>query len=321
MMRSAFFRAPLLAALALALAACQDADSDILGPSAESAAFAKGGNGGGGNGGGSAAVRIAFSVEGRDARIHTINPDGTDYATIPNTEQGTDPSWSPDRKKIAFAIPSGPDAGLYVIGTNGKRRTRLYAGPAGAPAWSRDGSRIAFHAHVGNGTHLFVVNANGTNLQQATAVGTANTHPSWSADGRIVFHSNRTAGVGLWVLSADGNQRTLALQCGYTCASPSWSPLPGDERIAYARHEQGTPQVSAIGFINADGTGGGTILYWTVHETADLKPDWSPDATQLVFNSAAMGGVRQLVVVNANGTEPYRVTTTSAYETAAAWSR
>src|SRR5690606_25907957 len=98
-----------------------------------------------------------------NAGIHTMNADGSGYAAVPNTGGGTDPAWSPDRKKLAFAVPSGAEAGIYVTTPKGTRVTRLYAGPAGAPAWSPDGSRIAFHADVAGGRHLFVMDADGSN--------------------------------------------------------------------------------------------------------------------------------------------------------------
>ena len=312
--------APLLLLLTLGLGACADGDTDPLGPAAdvEPPAFARGGNGGKPKGG-PTTIRIAFSLEGAGGRIQTVNADGSGYSAIANTEGGTDPAWSPDRKKLAFAIPSGPEAGLYVIGANGRQRVRVFTGAAGGPAWSPDGTRIVFHASVAGGTHLFFVNADGTSLQQATAVGTVNSDPSWSPEGlRIVWFSNRSDGAGLWRMRADGTYRTRIRSC-YYCASPVWSPVAGDERIAFSEYHDGTIASVNIAIIGSNGSNYQSIAYGTAHGVADLQPSWSPDATQLVFNSGMQGGGRDLYVVDADGSDVRRIAATAAHEAAPAW--
>lgn len=312
-------RAPLLAMLLLSLAACRETDAEIMAPEIEPQ-LAKGGNGGHNAAG--TGIKIAFAVP--SLGIHTVSPDGSGYAVVPNTQNGTDPAWSPDRRKLAFTIPSGSAAGLYVVNPNGTQRTRLYTGAAGGAAWSPDGSRIAFHAVTANGTHVFVVNANGTNLQQATAVGSLNNYPTWSGDGsRMAFFSNRYPGAGIWVMNANGTDRRRVRQCTY-CSTPTWSPVPGDQRIAYNVWNDGTLVTAAIAVVNADGSLPGEndqVLYSPSHGTTELHPSWSPDAARFVFNSGMLGGGRELISANTNGTGVQRITNTAAQESAAAWAR
>lgn len=305
---------------ALALAACQDADTDLLGPPAgDDLAAAVNSAGGNARKGGPSAPRIAFAVAG--SGIFTMNADGTGYTAVPNTTGGTDPAWSPDRRKIAFTIPSGPEAGLYVIGATGSQKTRLRAGPAGAPAWSPDGAKIAFHASVAGGTHLFVVNGNGTNLQQATAVGTVNRDPAWSPSGdRMVFYSNRSPGAGIWLMNSNGTNRRRINSCS-SCGSPAWSPVMGDERIVFSHWYDGTVPTAGLRIITSIGGEGLNIVYGTAHASTDLKPTWSPDGSQLVFASAMLGGPRDLVRVEADGTGAARLVATSSVENAPAWAR
>jgi TolB protein len=314
-------RAVLTLLLALPLGACQD-DRDVLGiDGAPDLAAARGGNGQGG--GGSNGPKIAFAV--LNDRIHTIDEDGSGYSALSNTEGGTDPAWSPDRRKLAFAIPTGSSAGLYVVSVRGGRRTQLHAGVVGGPAWSPDGTKIAFHATVGAETHIFVVDATGANLAQATAVGTVNSHPTWSGDGtQIAWFSNRAPTTGIWAMAANGTNRRLVKACTY-CSTPTWSPVPGDPRIAYNTWYDGTIPTAAIHVVNQDGTlpypGPDVLANSTAHGTSELHPSWSPDGTKLIFNSGTLGGGRDLVVVNADGTGLARLTVTPALEAAPAWAR
>lgn len=324
MRRSTNHRLMVAALVTLAATACNDVESDVMGPDVD-AEFARASNPNGrGRGGNTPSITIAFAAG--TSGLYTVNPDGTGYSAISNTQNGTDPAWSPDRKKIAWVIPSGSGAGLYVSSANGGQRTRIYNGPAAAPAWSPSGTKIAFHGAVAGGTHVLVIDANGSNLQQATAVGTVNSHPTWSADGtKIAFFSNRSPGPAILVMNADGTQRQRIRSC-YGCSSLSWSPVIGDRRIAYSisGDVSGVPY-AAIGVINSDGTvpfpGPDQLVYGHSHGTTDLQPSWSPDATRLIFTSNMLGGTRELIVVNADGTSPVRLTTTAAVETAPAWAR
>lgn len=322
MIRCAYIRASLLALPVLAFAACQDEDIDPAGPSMESetVAYAPGGKGKGNNAvGGGAGARIAFAVLGVNGQIHTMNEDGSGYAALAGTEGGTDPVWSPDRKKIAYAVNSGANAGLWVIGSTGKNRTRMYSGTVGAPAWSPDGSKIAFHAAITGGTHILVIDSNGTNLQQATAVGSVNKFPTWSADGsRLVYYSNRSQGSGLWIMNANGTSRSLLKAC-YTCVSPTWSPIPGDDRIAYVSYTDGSVPTAEIRIITGAGAEGPGIAFSYSHGTTDLQPSWSPDATRIAFTSLMLGGYRDLYTVKTDGTDVQRILATPAIEVAPAW--
>lgn len=323
MTRFARYRIPLLAAVAVALGAC-DQGRDPLGPTdldTPPIAAAKGG--------GSAQpapVRIAFTIsDGSNSRIATMNPDGSDYRVVPNTEGGYNPAWSPDRKKLAFTV-AGEAAGLYVISANGTRRTRIYRADAWAASWSPDGTRIAFVASPDSaGMIIMTARPNGRDLRALTTpLANASMHtPTWSPDGtRIAYEIYQNEShTELWTMNADGTSPFRVIDCatiGAACSSPAWSPVAGNDRIVFHVRDGDARQIATI---RPDGTDWQTVLYGTTYLGFDLRPAWSPDGSQIVFTSY-FNGEHDLFAVNADGTDIRQLTfTADANETFPAWAR
>jgi len=132
----------------------------------------------------------------------------------------TDPDWSPDGRRIAFACGFGQVISLSdsswdvcVANSDGTGQVRLTTdvAPEFGPAWSPDGTRIAFSRNAA----IFVVTLGDSTMTRLTE----GTDPSWSRDGtKLVF-----AGYdGLFIIDADGSNRTR-LTTGPHHA-PVWRP-------------------------------------------------------------------------------------------------
>jgi Tol biopolymer transport system component len=75
---------------------------------------------------------------------------------------GSNPSWSPHGKKLAFARRVKGRAEIFLVGQDGRGLRRLSYRGGYNPAWSPDGKRIAF---VRDGD-LYVVGTNGRGLRR-----------------------------------------------------------------------------------------------------------------------------------------------------------
>lgn len=97
--------------------------------------------------------------------VYAVRPDGTGLRRV-TSEGGTNPSWAPSGRKLAYNVPpsfplSGFDLGdIYVAGHTDRSRRRLtFGGTSSSPAFSPEGGRIAFASPRG----IQVMNAEGRN--------------------------------------------------------------------------------------------------------------------------------------------------------------
>lgn len=168
----------------------------------------------------------------------------------------TQPSVSPDGKKIAFMSRQGTESHIYVISATGPDAPIKVTstGPSNwNPAWSPDSKRILFFSNrLGRGRdQIFVANANGSNETQLTKDEFNNTFPSWSPNGkRIIFGSNREGKgkEGIFVMDSNGSN-IRSLMPGVRAEFARWSP--DGKKLAYISGD--FPDMK-IYIANADGS-------------------------------------------------------------------
>jgi Tol biopolymer transport system component len=250
---------------------------------------------------------IAF---GCGYQLCTVMPDGSGSTNlIENYDKDLvvtagSPVFSPDGSKIAFvgynhegsSSGGGANYDTYVMNADGTGVTNLTTSPAdvqsgasqSAARWSPDGSMIAYdNDGQGDTSGLYVMNADGSDQRKIADGGSA----TWSPDGsRIAFALGNGHGADLWTIHPDGTGLTQLTQSPKWDELPTWSP--DGSRIAFLRE-------GALYVVNADGTGIADVV--DVKGVDPFQAQWSPDGTQLAFDSLT-GPDYDIYVVNADGT-------------------
>jgi len=253
--------------------------------------------------------KIAFIAQfGLDKYLYLMSADGTELTRVSSAPYAyeADPAWFPDYKSVLYIDYWAGNALKRYTLANGRVET-IYSAPGSVvhPEISPDGKEIAFDMQGTDGNRdIYVVNVDGSNLRRLTSDAGMDEHPTWSPDGqRIAFTAQRFGPESmLYVMSSDGSNQTFLQNCAWggsgNCLSPVWSPVPGDERIAFAVDAAG---YQSLRFINADGSNSTIVINDAT--VADKQPSWSRDATKLAFRSKIAGtSYPDIYSINTNGT-------------------
>jgi Tol biopolymer transport system component len=202
-------------------------------------------------------------------QIYTMNGDGTGQRLVPISAAGekATPRLSPDGAKVAFALVEAavghPE--VWIASVGGANAARLTHTPAAAsgPTWSL--------------------------------------LPAFSPDGaRIVYASTRSGSSQIWVMNADGSgqtQLTNGLGPGFPDANaPDWS-RDGSHIVFWAGFET---RYGDVWSMRPDGTARRRLTAQPAPISSD-NPVWSPDGTQILFDTNR-SGTPEIWVMNADGT-------------------
>jgi Tol biopolymer transport system component len=208
-------------------------------------------------------------------------------------ENETDPTWSPDGARLAFASDREGSWDVYVapvarVDTEAVNLTRGAPSTDRRPRWSPDGRWIAFESDRGGDVDVYVVPVDGsasprnlTNSPGADLLG------DWSPDStRLAVSSVRTGRGDVYVLPVDGGTPLRVTSSPGNDSRPAWGP--DGSTLAFTSDRDGDSDVFTI---RVDGSNE-TRLTRNVSE--DVVIDWQPlrDLTAPVVRALPSKGRR-----------------------------
>lgn len=174
-------------------------------------------------------------------------------------------------------------------------------------------AKIAFEStRAGSSTDpvyddIYLMDPDGSNVTRLTTSNGYDGIPSWSPDGlSIVFESWRDGNPEIYIMENDGNNQTNLTSNSATDKAPAISP--DGTKIAFDSNRTGYFEIYTM---NLDGTG----LTQLTNNGSNFEPAWSPDGSQIVYESSG-----EIYIMNADGSNPSPLTNSSGRDSWPAWS-
>lgn len=212
--------------------------------------------------------------------IHVADVTGSGSMQLTATQdlRESDPTWSPNGRRIAYSAGSafdhsGLDTDIYVMDADGSDVRNLTQSPGifeGPPTWGPGGRRIAFASRRDGVSGIYVMEADGSNVERI-GDGERWFGPAWAPNGRSLAVLGPLGDRESTIYLMDAKSGRARRLLDFPARDPAWSP--NSRHIVFSAYrENGTAsplEGLSLYVMNADGSN------VTELDVSGFRPDWS----------------------------------------------
>ncbi len=167
--------------------------------------------------------RLAF-ISDREGvpKVYVMDQNGRADRLNDHAAEESDPAWSPDKRRIAFASKRDGNWEIYWVNTDGTGLTQLTHNSARDtdPVWSPDGRYIAFTSDRDSKREIYVAGPDGIGRITHTSGAGESWEPAWGPNAVLLFTSDRDGKREVYQLTQSGQVVRITHTPG---DSESWS--------------------------------------------------------------------------------------------------
>jgi Tol biopolymer transport system component/tRNA A-37 threonylcarbamoyl transferase component Bud32 len=180
-------------------------------------------------------------------KIYVMDQDGRAARLTDHAAEESDPTWSPDKRRIGFASKQDGNWEVYWVNADGTGLMRLTHNSARdiEPAWSPDGRHIAFTSDRDGKREVYVAGPDGmTRITHTPGTGES-WDPAWGPKATLLFTSDRDGKREVYQLTQSGQVIRITHTPG---DGESWSPAWSwaGSYTAFISDRDGQPEVYVL---------------------------------------------------------------------------